>query len=129
MHIQKRLSKLASTSRSENTGWPKSNVPKVRAYCSASDHLIHKIFSGVCRDTTPSAPQMWEHCRWWLNQITDSVSLSSPLWTCIVADESTNSNVSFLFPHSPRTLSVLTFHIHVTTCVFTNSFSPQDCLL
>ena len=33
-----------------STGWPKSNVPKVRAYCSASDHLIRKIFSGVCRD-------------------------------------------------------------------------------
>ena len=33
-----------------NTGWPKSNVPKVRAYCSASDHLIRKIFSGMCRD-------------------------------------------------------------------------------
>ena len=33
-----------------NTGWPKSNVPKVRAYYSASDHLIRKIFSGVCRD-------------------------------------------------------------------------------
>ena len=65
-------------------------------------------------ELTPSAPQMWEHCRWWLNQMTDSVSLSFPLWTCIVADESTNSNVSFLFPHSPRTLSVLTFHIHVT---------------
>ena len=32
------------------TGWPKSNVPKVRTYCSASDHLIRKIFSGVCRD-------------------------------------------------------------------------------
>ena len=32
------------------TGWPKSNVPKVRAYCSASDRLIRKIFSGVCRD-------------------------------------------------------------------------------
>ena len=32
------------------TGWPKSNVPKVRAYCSASDDLIRKIFSGVCRD-------------------------------------------------------------------------------
>ena len=32
------------------TGWPKSNVPKVRAYCSASYHLIRKIFSGVCRD-------------------------------------------------------------------------------
>ena len=32
------------------TGWPKSNVPKVRAYCSASDHLIRKIISGVCRD-------------------------------------------------------------------------------
>ena len=29
--------------------WPKSNVSKVRAYCSASDHLIRKIFSGVCR--------------------------------------------------------------------------------
>ena len=80
-------------------------------------------------EPTPSAPQMWEHCRWWLNQLTDSVSLSLPLWTCIVADESTNSNVSFLIPHSPRTLLVLTFHIHVTTCVFTNSSSPQDCLL
>ena len=34
-----------------NTGWPKSNVPKVRAYCSASDHLIRKIFSGVCRES------------------------------------------------------------------------------
>ena len=32
-----------------DTGWPKSNVSKVRAYCSASDHLIRKIFSGVCR--------------------------------------------------------------------------------
>ena len=32
------------------TGWPKSNVPKVQAYCSASDHLIRKISSGVCRD-------------------------------------------------------------------------------
>ena len=31
------------------TGWPKSNVSKVRAYSSASDHLIRKIFSGVCR--------------------------------------------------------------------------------
>ena len=28
----------------------KSNVPKVRVYCSASDHLIRKIFLGVCRD-------------------------------------------------------------------------------
>ena len=34
-----------------NTGWPKSNVSKVRAYCSASDHLIRKIFSGLCRDS------------------------------------------------------------------------------
>ena len=33
-----------------NTGWPKSNVPKVRAYYSASDHLIRKTFAGVCRD-------------------------------------------------------------------------------
>ena len=31
-----------------STGWPKSNVSKVRAYYSASDHLIHKNFSGVC---------------------------------------------------------------------------------
>ena len=28
---------------------PKSNVPKVRAYCSASDHQIRKIFSEVYR--------------------------------------------------------------------------------
>ena len=28
-----------------------SNVPKVRAYCSASDHRISKICSGVCRDS------------------------------------------------------------------------------
>ena len=35
--------------RMEHTGWPKSNVSKVRAYSSASDHLIRKIFSGVCR--------------------------------------------------------------------------------
>ena len=69
---------------------------------------------------------MWEHCQWWLNQITDSFSLSSPLWTCTLAGESTSRNVSFLIPHSPRTLSVLTLHIHVTTCVFTNSSSPQD---
>ena len=34
---------------SGSTGWPKSNVSKVRAYCSASNHLIRKIFSGVCR--------------------------------------------------------------------------------
>ena len=33
-----------------HTGWPKSNVPKVRAYCSASDHLIRKMIAGVCRD-------------------------------------------------------------------------------
>ena len=33
------------------TGWPKSYVSKVRAYCLASDHLIRKIFSGVCRDS------------------------------------------------------------------------------
>ena len=31
--------------------WPKSNVSKVRAYCSAFDHQIRKIFSGVCRDS------------------------------------------------------------------------------
>ena len=31
------------------TVWPKSNVSKVRAYCSASDHLIRKIFSGMSR--------------------------------------------------------------------------------
>ena len=35
----------------KNTGWPKSNVSKVRAYYSASDHLIGKIFSGVHRDS------------------------------------------------------------------------------
>ena len=29
-----------------STGWPKSNVPKVGAYCSGSDHLIRKIFQG-----------------------------------------------------------------------------------
>ena len=34
-----------------STGWPKSNVPKLRAYCSASDHLIRKNFSGVWRDS------------------------------------------------------------------------------
>ena len=34
-----------------NTGWPKSNVSKVRAHCSASDYLIRKIFSGVSRDS------------------------------------------------------------------------------
>ena len=32
------------------TGWPKSNVPKARAHCSASDHLICEFFSGVFRD-------------------------------------------------------------------------------
>ena len=69
-------------------------------------------------EPTPSAPQMWEHCRWWLIQTLNSVFLSSPLWTCIVAGESTNSDVSFLIPHSPRTLSVFTFHIHVTTYMF-----------
>ena len=36
------------------TGWPKSNVPKVRAYCSASDHLIRKIFQGCVRIFTGS---------------------------------------------------------------------------
>ena len=29
----------------------KFNVPKVRAYCSASDRLICKYFLGVCRDS------------------------------------------------------------------------------
>ena len=41
--------RLTPRSRREmrlTTGWPKSNVPKVRAYCSASDHLIRKIFQG-----------------------------------------------------------------------------------
>ena len=33
------------------TGWPKSNVQKVRGYCSASDHRIRKICSGVCKDS------------------------------------------------------------------------------
>ena len=32
-----------------NIGWPKSNVSKVRAYFSASDHMTRKIFSGVFR--------------------------------------------------------------------------------
>ena len=45
------------------------------------------------------------------------------------AGESTSRNVSFLILHSPLTLSVLTFHIHVTICVFNNSFCAQDCLL
>ena len=36
--------------KSYNTGWPKSNVSKVRAYCSASDHLIRKTLTGVCRE-------------------------------------------------------------------------------
>ena len=35
----------------KSTRWPKSNVSKVRAYCSASDNLIRKNFSGVCRDS------------------------------------------------------------------------------
>ena len=34
-----------------DTGWPKSNVSNVRAYCLASDHLIRNIFLGVCRDS------------------------------------------------------------------------------
>ena len=41
---------FAAPVRVKHTGWPKSNVPKVRAYFLASDHLIRKIFSGVCRD-------------------------------------------------------------------------------
>ena len=49
-------------------------------------------------EPTPSAPQSGEHCRWWLIQISNSVSLSSPLWTCIVAGETTSSRVS---THSP----------------------------
>ena len=42
---------VGSTLNLKHTGWPKSNVSKVRAYCSASDHLIGKIFSGVYRDS------------------------------------------------------------------------------
>ena len=45
-------------------------------------------------EPTPSAPQRWEHCRWWLIQTLNSVFLSSPLWTCIVAGESTSSSAS-----------------------------------
>ena len=30
-----------------NTGCPKSHYTKVRAYCSACDHLIRKISSGM----------------------------------------------------------------------------------
>ena len=30
-------------------------------------------------EPTPSAPQMWEHCRWWLTQITVSAFLSTSL--------------------------------------------------
>ena len=41
--------KTESDRKPDHTGWPKSNVSKVRAYCSAPDHLIRKIFSGVCR--------------------------------------------------------------------------------
>ena len=35
----------------KNTGWPKSNVSKVGAYCSASDHQIRKISSGVYQES------------------------------------------------------------------------------
>ena len=38
-----------SVKEKKNLSFCKSNVSKVRAYCSASDHLIHKMFSGVCR--------------------------------------------------------------------------------
>ena len=44
-------------------------------------------------EPTPSAPQKWEHCRWWLTQISDSVSLSF-LRTCIAAGEPASSSVS-----------------------------------
>ena len=42
---------ITTTPPSSTILWPKSNVSKVRAYCSAFDHLIRKIFSGVCRDS------------------------------------------------------------------------------
>ena len=48
--MMKVLNYFNTTNTTNCTGWPKSNVPKVRAYCSASDHLIRKLFSGVFRD-------------------------------------------------------------------------------
>ena len=49
-------------------------------------------------EPTPSAPQKWEHCRWWLTQVSDSVSLpfSAFLRTCIAAGEPASSSVSSL---------------------------------
>ena len=40
-------------------------------------------------EPTPSAPQRWEHCWWWLTQISDSVSLffSSDLHCCWLASQ------------------------------------------
>ena len=46
--------------------------------------------------SAPSAPQKWEHCRWWLTQISDSVSASlfPFLRICIAAGEPASSSVS-----------------------------------
>ena len=49
-HSVKTVLDAAAGTGVDSTGWPKSNVPKVRAYCSTPDHLIRKIFSGMCRD-------------------------------------------------------------------------------
>ena len=35
-----------------STGCPKSHCAKVRAYCSASDHLIHKISSRMLQENS-----------------------------------------------------------------------------
>ena len=56
---------------------------------------VQALFAhGWFLEPTPSAPQRWEHCRWWLNQITDSLSLFNFLWTCIAAGDQASSSES-----------------------------------
>ena len=49
--LLQRASIMFVINMSDNYGWPKSNVLKVRPYCSASDHPIRKICLGVCWDS------------------------------------------------------------------------------
>ena len=54
-------------------------------------------------EPTPSAPQMWEHCRWWLTQITVSAFLSTSLdlhcyWLSASINVSFFTHLTFMSP-------------------------------
>ena len=47
LHFCYHISLSIPKGEAKTTGCPKSHCAKVQAYCSACDHLIHKISSGI----------------------------------------------------------------------------------